>query len=287
MGGEGETFGAMSRTIRKVREVTASQGSEPQRHYERVARRLEAVPMSQRVQPNIDLQDAGVAVLGLVEKLQQPGWKRAIDALVEAGLVDATLLADAATLAWAAIYVRRNLLLASGTATSAKVAPELASEAIALRARMYKLVEYHLGDDAGVAAQLGYIAEGSGHLDTANDLEALSDLVASHVEALAKDVRFYRASDVVDARRLAREIYTQLGVGRGAGEVDWGALQGAVWPLLQTAYAEVRRVGRFLARGDEGDAMFPSLVTAARARPSASKADEGAEEPKPEPKPGG
>ena len=78
-----------------------------------------------------------------------------------------------------------------------------------------------------------------------------------------RERRNYRATDVADARRVAAALYRALGDERD-GSAHWMQSQSGLWPLLLQTWAEVQRAGRFLAPLGQGEALFPSLVSAAR-----------------------
>ena len=132
---------------------------------------------------------------------------------------------------------------------------------------MFRLCEYHFGDDPTVGPTVAYVREGTGYLDRANDLETLADLCEQHPDAIKADQRNYRATDVADARRVAAALYRALGDERD-GSAHWMQSQSGLWPLLLQTWAEVQRAGRFLAPLGQGEALFPSLVSAS-ARPRA------------------
>jgi hypothetical protein len=158
-------------------------------------------------------------------------------------------------------------------------------EAMKLRRRMLKTLDYHLEDDAEAVTRLTAIRAGAGHLDLANDLLAVADFYRERKADIAGDSRSYRKTDETDARRLADRILRLLGAVTTADQTQWKAYQARAFTLLLTHHEEARRVGRFLFHYEEGEKMFPSLFSAVRAAPGprAEKAPAEPEAPAKEP----
>ena len=67
-----------------------------------------------------------------------------------------------------------------------------------------------------------------------------------------------------DARKAAHAILALASAQNGDHKKSLD-LSARAWTLLATHYEEVRAAGLFLFRSDDGDARFPSVVTAGRA----------------------
>jgi hypothetical protein len=271
----------MSRTLKRAHAIPAGDASRAEAAFTKVLPRLNAVPPADRVQPNVDLQDAGTAAIGILAQLASRELHARCENLAGAGEFRMAALDELAEHAWAAIHVRRKLLLKLGTGSEARIPPDIERRAREVRDRMAALCAYHFGDSPAYAATVAYLAQGTGYLDLANDLEGYADIYRAEHDAVSRDVKYYRPTDANDARELAQTIYNFLGVGSGGDEPDWGALQGAIWPQLTRVYDEVRRVGRFLGYYDDGETRFPSLVTAARSAPKPGAADKSPAPPAP------
>ena len=275
----------MSRSLTKARSVAGAQESRAEHAWMSLANGLRSTPAAQRVSPNIDLQDAGMAIVSLVEREVTDPIRVRMKALASVNEFRYETVGELEELAWAGIHVRRKLLMSLANVSEAKLPATLVQEAQTLRGRMLKVVEYHLEDNAEYAGTIAHIREGAGHLDLANDLEALADMYRDAHTQLKADTRRFNASDEATARSTAEKIYRELRSDTASlrEEEDWTTQQAALWPRLQRAYNEVRRVMRFLL-SLEDDTRFPSLVTAARG--SQQSAPRKEEEPSP-PKPAG
>lgn len=264
----------MGRLLQRAKAASSAQSSEAQQHFDALVATLEAVDPRDRVQPNVDLQDAALATLAVLDRVSKPELAERLQKQVRAGELTADLLEQARRYAWASIHVRRKLVLATETRTDARVPAALVAEADELLRRMRRLTEYHFDDDAELGPVLAELRLGSGHLDRANDLEEYADIYREKREALRSDTRHFRATDEGDARRVAAEIYRALGLSTRDGDRDWTALQGAAWPSLLRLFNELRRAGVYLSGGDESG--WPTLVTAARGarRVAAERAEE-------------
>ncbi len=222
------------------------------------------VPDTERQLPNVGLQLAGSVALATVETLRKPAFAGRLAKLVSIEEAPGDLIERAENFGWACIHARRHQLETTAAASAAKVPEALAKESQGLRDRMFKLCEYHFGDDPTLGPSVAYVREGTGYLDRANDLEALADLCEQHPDAIKADPRNYRATDVADARRVAAALYSALGDERD-GSAYWMQSQSGLWPLLLQTWAEVQQTGRFLEPMGQGETLFPSQVSAARA----------------------
>jgi hypothetical protein len=149
------------------------------------------------------------------------------------------------------------------------------AEAAALRARMLKVAGYFLDDDPEHAPEVAAIRAGTGYKDVANDLYALASLYAKYKALFAHDRRHCRAGDAREAKRLADSIIASLG-GSGSDHTQGVEQQSRAYTSLERVCGEVGRGGSFLHWSEGPGSKFPSLVSAARATPSA----------KPKPAPG-
>jgi hypothetical protein len=186
-------------------------------------------------------------------------------------------LERAALAAW---YVSLMLRSASVTA-GVKIPDSVMAEATALKRLLLKVLEYNLGHDANLIAELADISDGTGYVDLASDLVRLATLYQRYAADLATDVRHYRAEDAEAAGRMAQAIHQVLGDGRDTSARYWSNYMPRAWSFLVTTYEEVSAAGRWLFRHENGEARFPSLYTIGRQRRSRrpDESDEGDEIP--------
>lgn len=248
--------------------------SDAEKAFKALGPRLAAIPRDALAVVNVDLQLAAVFVLGISGIVAEPAVRARFANLAKSGEYDDSCVDDLAPVAQAAWYARHRFVLASATRTEARLSVPLLEEATGLRGRMLKLVEYWLGDDGALAAEIAAIRAGTGHQDLANDLIALGALFERHGDTLAQDRKLYDASDATTANRLAGEILRQLGAAATQEQNEWSAMQPRVWTLLFETYEEVRRGGRFLFAKDRADERFPSLIAVGRAPVTRSSSKE-------------
>lgn len=175
-------------------------------------------------------------------------------------------------------YCHRQYLKTRGANGLRTLSEETNEAAKAVRARMLRVLEYHLGAAAKYQRVLSELRSRGGYQDLTNDLETLVDLY-THPEVkavLEQDTRWYRPEDVEEAVRLADEVFDALGV-RGRNEVvRWQSQARACWTELNRTYEEVARAGRFLFYETEEVAVtYPSLVAVIRAPRRRSSAEPG------------
>jgi hypothetical protein len=230
--------------------------------------RLKILPRDQLVAPNVDVQTAASVALGVARFLASEGVRKRFKNLAKSGEYDDSCVDDLPPVARAAWFARHSLLESTGTESTALLPVPLVDEATALRTRMFKCAEYHLGDDPAEAKRLSVIRAGQGYQDLANDLLGLSKMFARRKSDLAADKKSYRAFDAASAKKLANQILELLGVSGSEEQRRWTEMQNRAWTLLLQVYEEVARGGRFLYAHDEPDSLFPSLVAAARAKAS-------------------
>jgi hypothetical protein len=242
---------------------TNTQIAEFAKSYERVEARAKALEKNALLLANVDIQVAATVALGVARHVR--GSKRLLTGfkkLAETGLFPADCLEDTEDTARAAWYARHQLLLFS----SLDQPPgELAQTGFALRARMLRVIEYNLEDDADIAARVATIRQGGGYLDLANDLVALATIYTTRQKELSLDRKRYVPEDSETAEAIASRLLTHLGTA-DRKKTDWAEMQGRCWTLLQGTYEQVRRGGLFLTWGTEEERHFPSLVAASRSQ---------------------
>ena len=179
--------------------------------FQRTKPTLDALAINDIKSPTIDVQEAAVVVLGIDGLLREPATKAKIAALVKIGLLDGKLLENLPDVARTAWFSRYRLLQVSATHSEAALPIALVEEALTLRRRMLKTLDYNLDDDPDAVVRLNAIRIGAGHLDMANDLLANADFYRERKSDIEHDQKNYRKTDEADARRLADKILRLLG----------------------------------------------------------------------------
>ncbi|WP_437319748.1 hypothetical protein [Sorangium sp. So ce385] len=227
---------------------------------------IEALRPDRLIPLNLDVPRVVSQVLGVL-----PGLRALRPAVAEhLPTFDITLLDRLETYALAAWYAHL-LWLATGDAESA-VKPLLA-EAAPLRENL-------LGDAEALARRglldaeaVADIRAGQGHIDTANDLVALSALFSASWSEIAGRTAATE-EEVKRAGEVGPQLLAALGIrehGKGPGPTEAADKRARAFSLLVHAYDQVRRAVAYL-RWDEEDAdvIAPSLYKGrtGRATPS-------------------
>jgi len=231
--------------------------------------RLLALP-SDRLDPVVvDVQVAAITALAIAHAIAVDAPLRArFEALSKAKEFDITRLDGLAPTALATWFARHRYLLASATHSEAQLPASTVTTATTLKARMMRVVEYHLGDHPVAGAIVAAIRAGTGYMDLANDLVALARLYKEYADLLAHDKKDYQAADQGLAAQTGDQIITLLG-GSAPEQRKWADRQARAWTLLNGDYAEIYAAGRYLKRADgDVESAFPSLVAASRAAAS-------------------
>lgn len=233
-----------------------------------VKAQLDALPLSELSQPNFNLQEGAFVALAADGLLREPATRAKIEALAKAQTIDLPLVDNLATMARAAWFVRHKLSFAEALHSDASLPVKLVTEALETRRRMLKTLAYQLDEDPEAQRKLTSIRDGSGHVDTANDLLALADMYADYEDEVKDDTKNYRATDVKLARELADKIIAALGGPSTPEAKQWRNYQARAYTLLDRHHQEAIRVGRFLWHYERGDELFPTMFAAVRARPA-------------------
>jgi len=140
--------------------------------------------------------------------------------------------------------------LARSGDTDARVPMALFDAGLRMSERMQSCLAYNLDDDAGVERQLAAIRRGSGHVDLAEDLAALSVLYWTHAAALRGDGKNYRASDAADSNDTAREVRASIAKGQRAVTRAAAQKWAKAYAALDASHNEIIAAGRYLDRKD-------------------------------------
>jgi hypothetical protein len=231
-----------------------------------LAARLAAIPCEQLEPVDIDVQTASVVALGISRCVAEPELRGRFAQLASSCEIDDACVDGLLPAAQAAWYAGHRYLLERATRSEARLPVAVVETAHALRGRLLRLAADWLCDDPVVAAELTTLRAGTGYQDLANDLVAVAVLCDRHRPLLAQDRKLYQAGDIALARQLSTRIAERLGTSATVERNSWVVAQARAWTHLARTYDQVRRGGRLLFAGEEGEARFPSLVTAARAR---------------------
>ncbi|AUX33521.1 MULTISPECIES: hypothetical protein [Sorangium] len=237
--------------------------------YDRALPEIEALSPEQLIAIKLDIPRAVSQVLGVL-----PGLLALRPAIAEAlHKHDIALLDRLETYALAAWYAHL-LWLSTGAAESA-LKPLLA-EAAPLRENL-------LGDAEALARRglldadaVAEIRAGQGHIDTANDLVALSALFSgSWPEISGKTAA--TEEEVKRAGEIGPQLLAALGVrehGKGPGPTEAADKRARAFALLAHAYDQTRRAVAYL-RWNEGDAetIAPSIYKSRGGRATGASDD--------------
>lgn len=225
--------------------------------FEAVRERVEALAVEDVVISGTSYEDAGSRTLALAKAIAEtPGVLAALLSL-PAAVWSRKNLDELEVFAEALLYCHRQSLTASATTADVLVPAAVVATAGELVARMDKLLDYYLGDNVSVAKELTDIRGGSGYLDTAQDLTRYAALVVENEDDLSHDKKYYRKTDVEDARKYATQIRTYY---HTPNQKPWPDRTRRVFTLLEEAVDEVRVAGQFVFRNDPATlALFISL----------------------------
>lgn len=246
--------------------------------------KLLALPHDRLNAVTVDVQVAATIALSVASAITaDPALRARFEALASIEEFDLARLDELATAALAAWFARHMYRLASATHSEAQLPASLVATAMARKARMMRVVEYHLGDHPVAGALVAAIRTGTGYMDLSNDLVALARLYATYATLLEHDKKDYRAEDQQLAGATGDQILTLLG-GSEPEQRKWVDRQARAWTLLSRDYAAVYEAGRYLKRGDvDVESIFPALIATARAagaKASRGKAEEARTQPK-------
>lgn len=127
------------------------------------------------------------------------------------------------------------------------IADKLLEEAEGVRATLHKLLDYHFGDDATVAAELAEFRGRRGALRIAVTLARLGAMAKEREGFLAKDTKYWREGLSADAERIAAEIQASAGA---ISDKDAKELERRALSLIEAPFADLRATLAWLLRAD-------------------------------------
>jgi hypothetical protein len=236
---------------------------------EKLRPRLLAIRAERVVSPRTDVFKASLVALGVAGRVNQPEW-RALYARLPPELFQMETLDLLEPAAYATMYAHSLAKSAAALFTRARVPASLASQAAALRARMLKAAEYHLGEDEQNRRLLKSIRDGKSHADLMADLLRLADLYRENAALLSKDLSIDAAADARKADRLSCDLQDALGRATRPQQNVSKDLVARAWTFLNDTYEQIARPGRWIFHG-RGAEVFVSLLTAGRKPPRRKK----------------
>ena len=234
--------------------------------YERLAPRLHAISRDALIPVRGDVQVAAAFALGVARIIGEPRLRARFVKLGETGEFKEACAAELGEVALCAWYARHRFLLAGAARPPAKMPVMLVDEALALRRRLLAVAEGPLRDGWSALMEMEILALEASCEELAGDLLVLSTICARSVEVFPEDDRAFLEREAQRAREVGEEILRRT-TGASAEDPDcWGGMVQRAWTLLACTYDEVRRAGRFLFPGRDGERRFPALVVVARER---------------------
>jgi hypothetical protein len=238
---------------------------------EQVREKLMEIPEEKQIPIRVDVIAAAVVVLDVAHTIV--GQVRERFLMLPKALFDPALLELLEPAARAAMYARREQQRDEVDLSNARVPLALVEEGAELKQRMFRVAEYHLADHPTAGKMLEVVRPGSGHQDTANDLMSLAQLYRDHRDVMAGDVAHFHLEDADEAEKIGDAIFRELGMTRDGKPRPKSDLAVRAWTHMFLAYEEVAAAGRWLFRKENGEAMFPPLMSAVRAPRSRSSKD--------------
>lgn len=241
--------------------------------WEKVSTRAAALEPERVMAPPPDPR-AVLQSVGSVVALLSDDAVRARFLKLPAAELDPRLVDDLPVLYRAFVHARTEVESAQSAQVDVTLPEPLAQRANDLRARMVKVVVHYLEDDTELSAELKTLGRKKGHAALVDDLQRLVKLYESRREVIERDPKYYRETDVADARAAAEEVQKILAEARGDAEKVWTDHMLRAWTLLHGAYEEVQAAGLYLYRKDSPEERFPTLQTTRRTRGPRQRKDD-------------
>lgn len=137
-----------------------------------------------------------------------------------------------------------------GAKAEARIDDKLLEEAEGVRATLHKLLDYHFGDDATVAAELAEFRGRRGALRIAVTLARLGAMAKEREGFLAKDTKYWREGLSAEAERIAAEIHRVSASAGAISDKDAKELERRALSLIEGPFADLRATLAWLLRAD-------------------------------------
>lgn len=242
---------------------------------EQLKPKLVALPEEVVAPPNSDSAMAGLVALQMIRNAEAGDRMQQLRALPPSLLpVDAFEVLQWSV--WALWYLQSRVQSFTATSGGARVPADVVKKGAETRARMMRVLGYHLFDNPLMQAELADIALGSGYQDLASDLTRLASHYTFHKTELEGDTKQYDPADDARARGLANQIYVSLQPQAEHAVID---LRNRVWTLLSTTYAQIKACADLIFRGQPRVLeLFPAMRAMVLAMSTKRRAS-GEEEP--------
>ncbi len=216
---------------------------------QRVKTRLDALTPDEMLPPPLQPRGVALAAMLVAATIRRANLRDELVRFARAGAFDPEALDLLPDLAHIVLHSLSQLGIQE------ELLDPVAQEALAVRARMMRVLQYHLDTVAEVEGKLDLLQRAD-VIDLPRDLRLLSDLYAEHFKSLSSDSRHFVPRDEQLARVLALRIEEQTGrIKALAG--DHKDLLMRAWTLLAVYYADVTRAARYLFREAWVDLRFP------------------------------
>lgn len=183
-------------------------------------------------------------------------------ALLPDALFPSTRVADLERLAMATLHLHELHTAAAAAAgkppaEEQKLADKTLEEAEAVRATLHKLLDYHFGEDAQVAAELADSRGRRGAFRVAATLARLAAMAKDRQATLAKDTKYWRATLITDAERLAAEVQASV---QTLSEKDALELKRRAFQLIEGPFNDLKATLAWLLRDEPSKVLLlPSM----------------------------
>lgn len=233
--------------------------------YERLAPRLHALARDELAVVRADVQVAAIFAGTVAREIAEPALRARFVKLGQTGEHDPACSASLGDVALAAWYTGHRCLLAGAALPSSKIPITLLDEAMALRARLLDAAEWQLRAAGDIEEAMLLLEPERSCRDVANNLLELSEIRARAGNGRTEDERARVERELRRARELGEELLARSSGATAEDPHTWSLQVRRAWTLLLRTYDEVRRAGRFLFPGEEGEMRFPPLVGVTRA----------------------
>ena len=254
--------------VQPTAEHTDKAGYDPKQakaYFETYRARIEPIPEAQFAFVRLDAESAAFAGLRVDKLIRTTTLQARFEKQHAAGELKIADVHDLRALCFIVIYLWGEAKAAGALKTTAKIPAAVMAEAIEVEQRMQGVCEYHFRNDEDIWPEVLRLAPGTSYRDTAGDLMGYARIYELRHSVVAADPTNYRATDVADARRLAKDMMDHLTSELTPQAKAAYLLLVRAWTLLIQVYEEVQAVGLHLQRRvPERFAQFPSLYAAGR-----------------------
>jgi hypothetical protein len=246
--------------------------------------RLMAIGSDRLRVPRVQVDAVCRALFAIYSLTQYPPMLARYTAAAVQGEFDVANLDHLKALSLIQLSVYQKAEAAGAFATNAKIPATLDEESASVEIRMQKVAEHFFADDPVIGPLLQRLSPGTSYADRAEDLLGYANIYESKLDIVSKDPLHFRDTDIAEARRLAGNIMSALGIAMTPQAFGFYDLVRRTWTLLEPIYFEVRELGlRFLRYDPQREARFPSLYVVGRGSQGRRKTNKNNDIAAPEP----